>query len=212
MNICFETIPKIANFESQFLNYCHDVDGVTILDVMDEAKMDFKNMMGELKFFGGAAAETSSKALWFVLTMLALHTDIQEKVFEEVSEVVGKCEVVDHVIVRNLKYTEMVISETLRLFPPVPLIIRKVTGDLKLGENVIPRETNIVLNVHRTHRNEKYWKDPLKFEPNRFLPEEVKNRHPFCYLPFSAGSRNCIAWKYALMSNITVIANIIKEI
>ncbi|KAG5874563.1 hypothetical protein JTB14_001259 [Gonioctena quinquepunctata] len=115
-------------------DYCREVDGVTILDVMDEAKVNFKNMMGELKFFGGAVAETSSKAIWFVLTMLALHTDIQEKVFEEVSEVVGKLEVVDHVIVRNLKYTEMVILETLRLFPPVPLLVRKVTEDLMLGE------------------------------------------------------------------------------
>lgn len=92
----------------------------------------------------------------------------------------------------NLKYTERALWETLRLVPVIPLFGRKATADLDLSNKVIPKGTNIIFPIIELHRNEKYWPDPLTFDPDRFLPERSNNRDPYTFLPFSGGPRNCI--------------------
>lgn len=92
----------------------------------------------------------------------------------------------------HLHYTEMVIKESLRLFPPLPIFGRELDGEVPLGSVLIPTGTNVLLSIYSIHRNPKVWEDPLKFIPERFLPEECSKRHKYAYLPFSAGPRNCI--------------------
>lgn len=92
----------------------------------------------------------------------------------------------------KLKYTERVIKESLRVFPGAPFVARVVEEDVDLGDVVIPRGANIGLGYLHLHRSEKYWKEPLKFDPDRFLPERLINRHPYTWLPFSGGPRNCV--------------------
>lgn len=93
----------------------------------------------------------------------------------------------------GLKYMECVIKEGLRLYPSVPFIARTLEDDIHTKEGYIfPRGSNTFIHIFDLHRNPKHWPEPEKFDPDRFLPENCVNRHPFAYVPFSAGPRNCV--------------------
>ncbi|KAL6437196.1 hypothetical protein ACFW04_005037 [Cataglyphis niger] len=93
---------------------------------------------------------------------------------------------------QNLLYLDRCLKETLRLYPSVFFISRFTAEDVKLQSYVIPAGTAIHLNIYGVHRDSNFWPNPEVFDPDRFLPERILNRHPYCYLPFSAGPRNCI--------------------
>ncbi|XP_071579411.1 cytochrome P450 4g15-like [Temnothorax nylanderi] len=108
-----------------------------------------------------------------------------------------------------MHYLERVIKETMRIFPVVPIIARQVTEDLKIGKVILPKGTNIFIPIIKMHRNEKYWPNPLMFDPDRFLPERNPKSQSY-YMPFSAGLRNCIGIKYAMMSMKVVLATLAR--
>lgn len=88
---------------------------------------------------------------------------------------------------------EMCIKESLRLYPSVPLVGRLASQDLTTPSGfVIPKGVEILVHIYDLHRNSDIYPDPEKFDPDRFLPENTADRHPFAYLPFSGGPRNCI--------------------
>ncbi|XP_044733637.1 cytochrome P450 4C1-like [Chrysoperla carnea] len=140
-----------------------------------------------------AGNDTTASVNSFVLMMLGIHQDIQEKVYEEIYNIFGDsdrpCTNED---VKQMPYLEMVIKETLRLFPPGVVIMRYVTRSLQLEKYTIPKGAGTIITIMHTHRLPDIWPDPLKFDPNRFLPEECAKRHPYSFLPFSGGPRNCI--------------------
>lgn len=141
--------------------------------------------------------------------MLGMHPEIQQKVYEEIMDVIGPDRPVEHSDLPQLKYTERFIKEVLRLFPVGPLVVRAHETDINLGkllkyfarksfiatipgDYVLPKGSSSVLVIIHMHRNPEYWPNPLRFDPDRFLPEEVAKRHPFAYVPFTGGPRICI--------------------
>lgn len=93
----------------------------------------------------------------------------------------------------NLNYMERVIKESMRLYPSVTSLTRYVTKEIKSKSGyTIPKGCELFINIYDIHRDEKHWPDPEKFDPDRFLPDNCVNRHPFAYMPFSAGPRNCL--------------------
>ncbi|XP_049874943.1 cytochrome P450 4V2-like [Pectinophora gossypiella] len=159
-----------------------------------------------------ASTDTSANAAAFTLIMLSRYPDIQEKVFKELKEVFGneKGPIVPEDLPR-LKYMDIVIKETLRLYPPAPLIIRQVSEDVMLPSGVtIPAGCGILLNIWAVHRNSTYWgEDVEEFRPERFLDTPFK--HPAQYMPFSFGPRSCPGYSYAMMSMKTLLAMTLRE-
>lgn len=124
-------------------------------------------------------------------TMKIIH--FQERAFEEQQNIFGdtmRSITLDDIAL--MKYLELIIKETLRLFPPVPFHARKIMEDTNLSNCTLPKGTICILAPYFTHRDPKLWKDPLKFNPDRFLPEESAQRHPYAWFPFSGGPRNCL--------------------
>lgn len=112
--------------------------------------------------------------------------------------------------IMSLEYLKRCIMETLRITRTVPMIARQLDGPLQVTENItLPASSTIVISPWVSHRDPDYFPDPEKFDPDRFLPENVKQRHPFSYIPFSAGPRNCIGYKMATMEAKVVMARLL---
>ena len=112
---------------------------------------------------------------------------------------------------RDLQYLECVIKEALRLYPSVPYYGRKTEETEFLMGYEIPANCTLAIVPFVTHRDPRHWPDPEVFNPGRFLPENSRNRHPFAYIPFSAGSRNCIGQKFALLEEKAVLASLFRH-
>lgn len=119
---------------------------------------------------------------------------MQDKAVQEMKEVFPTADTeIDYERIQSLTYLEMVIKETLRLCPSVPVIARKTLDDIELDGVVVPKGVDIIVNLFALHRRYENWgPDSKMFDPERFLPKNVAARHPYCYMPFSTGVRNCI--------------------
>ncbi|XP_044739731.1 cytochrome P450 4c21-like [Chrysoperla carnea] len=165
----------------------------------------------DINFIIMAGFETVSKSISMVLLLLALHKDEQKKVCDELFEVLNNRNKIDFIDLPNFKYMEMVIKETMRLFPPVPIIARQLADDIDIESYRIPKGINIGFPIFCVHRNEKYWKNPLKFNPNRFSPENIKNHHPYAFIPFGGGPRNCIGDRYTWIFMKLTLASLLSR-
>ena len=95
-----------------------------------------------------------------------------------------------------MNYLERVIKETIRIFPSVPFILRKIDEEIELDSYFVQANCEILISISQLHRWPDIWPNPLKFDPDRFLPEEVEKRPRGAYLPFGAGARNCIGKRF----------------
>ncbi|KAG5882189.1 hypothetical protein JTB14_016457 [Gonioctena quinquepunctata] len=164
-----------------------------LADAMVREYESDEDIISDYKLFAAAAADTSGIAFALSLVLLGMSPDIQEKVYQEAIDVIGYDGVVNSDNLSSLTYTEMVLMETLRLFPPAPIISRTTKAEIDLGGTILPPNTEILLGIMSMQRCEKVWKDPLEFNPERFSPENAAQRQPFDHIPFSGGPRNCIA-------------------
>lgn len=111
----------------------------------------------------------------------------------------------------DLKYLDLVVKESLRMFPPVPYISRSTIKEVELSGCNIPVDTNITVGIYNMHHNPKYFPEPEKFIPERFEAERgVEKQHPYAYVPFSAGSRNCIGQKFAQYEIKSTISKVVR--
>ncbi|XP_018355885.1 PREDICTED: cytochrome P450 4C1-like isoform X1 [Trachymyrmex septentrionalis] len=156
--------------------------------------------------------DTTAVAITWTLFLLGNNLEHQAKVHEELEEVFGDSETpASGKELSKLKYLDRVIKETLRIFPSVPIISRELTEDVKIDNYILPKGVMVSLSILLTHRNPAVWLDPLKFDPDRFLPENSKNRNPYAYVPFSAGPRNCIGQKFAQLEEKIVLTAILRK-
>ncbi|XP_046467884.2 cytochrome P450 4C1-like isoform X1 [Neodiprion pinetum] len=162
-----------------------------------------------------AGHDTTSNMICSVLLMLASHPDVQEKAYRELEEIYGSSKVeercVTHEDLSRMGYLERVIKETMRVFPIAATVSRAVTEDFDVGEYTLPKGSIVGIDIIKMHRSEEFWPDPFVFDPDRFLPQEIAKRHSCVYLPFSAGPRNCIGSRFAMMEMKTVLATILRR-
>ncbi|XP_068211245.1 cytochrome P450 4C1-like [Palaemon carinicauda] len=156
--------------------------------------------------------DTTTAAINWSLFLLGLHPEIQAKVHEELDSVFEDPDrPVTPEDIRELKYLENCIKESLRIFPSVPFFGREMKEEMVIGDFQIPANTPVTIMTYRLHRDPKYFRNPEIFDPDRFLPENSKNRHPFAYIPFSAGPRNCIGQKFAMMEEKIILSHILRK-
>lgn len=158
--------------------------------------------------------DTTAAGSSFALCMLGCHQDVQDKVYAEQKAIFGDslrdATFADTI---EMKYLERVIFETLRLYPPVPIIARKINKDLKLASQnlTIPADTTVVIGTFRIHRRPDIYQNADKFDPDNFLPERAANRHYYSFIPFSAGPRSCVGRKYAMLKLKVLLSTIVRN-
>lgn len=161
-----------------------------------------------------AGFETSSTTMNFALYELAVNQEIQNKVRNEINSVLAKYGGnVTYEAINEMKYMQQVIDETLRMYPPVPILTRVCENDYKIpGENVIlEKGTKVLISVYGIHYDEEYYPNPTKFDPERFGEENKKRRHPYAHLPFGEGPRICIGLRFGLMQTKVGLTYLLKN-
>ncbi|XP_070169058.1 cytochrome P450 4C1-like [Polyergus mexicanus] len=178
----------------------------------DETPLTDDELRAQVDTFMFEGHDTTAVAITWTLFLLGNNLEHQEKVHEELEEVFKDSKTPASVKeLSQLKYLERVIKETLRLFPSVPLITRKLAEDVKIDDYTLPKDTTVMLEIALTHLNPEVWSDPNKFDPDRFLPDNSKTRNPYAYIPFSAGPRNCIGQRFALLEEKAILTAILRK-
>uniref|UniRef100_A0A2S2NPK6 Cytochrome p450 n=1 Tax=Schizaphis graminum TaxID=13262 RepID=A0A2S2NPK6_SCHGA len=173
--------------------------------------MTDKDIREEVDTFLFEGHDTSSIAITMAIIHLGLDQNIQNLVRDELYEIFGDSDrdatMEDLKAMTNL---ERVIKETMRLYPSVTGITRTLKEPLRLEKYTIPSKSVMVVVPHLLHRDENIYPNPEKFDPDRFLPDQCNGRHPYAYIPFSAGPRNCIGQKFAMYQMKTVLSTILR--
>lgn len=146
--------------------------------------------------------------------MLGIYQEVQDKVMAEIKSIFGDSDRdATFADTLEMKYLERVILETLRMYPPVPIIARKLNQDVLLASDnyLVPAKTTVVVATYKIHRDPETYPNPEKFDPDRFLPENSTNRHYYSYIPFSAGPRSCVGRKYAMLKLKVLLTTILRN-
>lgn len=174
-------------------------------------RMSDKQLRDELLTMLVAGHETTATALTWTWALLDRHPEAAARLHAELDAVLGgRAPTVADLPL--LRYTRMVIDETLRLYPPVYILARAVKAEDTIGGYRIPKGSAVDLSPYLTHRHPEFWPDPERFDPERFTPEQQAARHKYAYIPFSTGPRMCIGNNFALMEATLALATIARRV
>lgn len=216
----FEEMDENDSFSEGFNeNYKNSVykKRLAMLDLLIAAswngnQIDDEGIREEVDTFMFAGHDTTAMALVFLLSLIAKHKNVQERIREEVNSVMNQEDYqMTMPVLQEFLYLERCIKESLRLYPSVHFVSRSLTEDMQLKKYLIPAGTNVRVNIFHLHRNPEFWPNPDVFDPDRFLPENISKRNAFCFIPFSAGLRNCIGQKYAMFEIKLMVAHILHN-
>src|SRR5262249_32103603 len=142
--------------------------------------------------------------------LLAQHPEVESRLHQELDHVLnGRLPMPADV--RQLEYTEMVIKEAMRLYPPIPSIARIAREPVMLGGYLTPKDTIVTISPHVVHSDPRWFPEPEAFRPERFSKENEKAMPKYAYLPFSTGPRVCIGNTFAMMEAVLALATIAQQ-
>ena len=159
--------------------------------------MGERQLIDEVLTLVVAGHETTASGLNWTWYLLSQHPDADERLHREVSTT-PEIDAPSLAEMESLAYTQQVVNETLRLYPPGWLLSRRSIGPDVLSGCRIPAGSDVLLCLYLLHRHPRYWKHPDAFEPERFAPEHEADRPRFAYMPFAAGPRHCIGETFSL--------------
>ena len=166
-------------------------------------------LIDNLLTFFLAGHETTAKALTWTLYLLGRAPDWQNRILEEVHQVAGdgpvKPEHIDKLVI-----TTQVLKESMRLYPPAPIMSRQATVDTDLAGVPVKSGTQIIIPIYAIQRHRRYWPDPERFDPLRFAPENEAKISRYHYMPFGAGPRICIGMAFALIEGVAILATLVR--
>ncbi|XP_030835606.1 cytochrome P450 4V2-like [Strongylocentrotus purpuratus] len=178
----------------------------------EDASFTLGDIREEVDTFMFEGHDTTAAAAGWAILLIGHHPDVQARLHMEIDEVFGdSMRPVTSDDLSRLQYLTCVVKETLRLIPSVPSIFRKLDEDIMLDGKVVPKETLVALSIYGLHQDPDEFPNPERFDPDRFLPVNAEERHPYAYVPFSAGPRNCIGQKFAMMEDKIILASILRR-
>jgi len=193
-----------------------DYEPKDILDMLvmghdsEDGILGDRQLIHNLNTFFIAGHETTAGAVSSALHLLADHPDHQQKVFDEIIRVCGY-DAPTYDQLKEMDYLHNCLKETLRLFPPAPVMVRKAKQDIVVNGFNIPKDSTLGLWVYTIHRDPKYWENPDTFDPDRFRDENKHKRHRYAWIPFSLGPRQCIGNNLALMEMKMMIIRVVQK-
>ena len=184
-----------------------------LINARDEetgASMTDKEIVDNLLTFIAAGHETTALALTWTFYLLSLHPEIETKVLAEIEDA-GGADGAKPELVGEMPFTRQVISESLRLYPPVPGLSRTPNYNGTFAGYEVTDDRPIFIPTYAIHRHRKLWSDPDRFDPGRFVPELVKHRHRFAFLPFGGGPRTCIGMGFSFVEITAILIKLLPR-
>jgi cytochrome P450 len=174
-----------------------DADGgrMTDLQIRDEAMTIFL-----------AGHETTANALTWTWYLLSQHPDVEARFHTELDSLGDRLPIPEDFA--RLPYTRMILAESMRLYPPAWAIGRRAISDFDAAGYRIPARSMVLMSQYIMHRDPRYFPEPERFDPDRWLPEAVSSRPKFAYFPFGGGTRICIGEHFAWMEGVLALATI----
>jgi len=165
-------------------------------DLLRRGVFTLKNVEDESNIIVFGAFETTANAVYYTLMLLAMFPQYQERAFEEIKAMfpnTGDFDV-SYADTQEMVYLDLILNESMRVIPPVPVVSRQTSQDLQLSNGiVVPQGVQIAIDIFHMHRSKKIWgPDAETFNPDHFLPDNIRDKHPYAYIPFTKGIRNCI--------------------
>jgi len=193
---------------------------VDFLDILllaqdeDGVGLSKPDILSEVQTFLFAGHDTTSGGLSWTLYLMATHPEHQQRVQQELDNVLAGR---DNQHIRwedlaKLSYLAQCLKESLRMYPPVPIVSRQLEEEIDILGCPVPAGTNVGLHIYALHHNVHVWgEDHMQFKPERFEIDKVKDRDAYAFVPFSAGPRNCIGQNFALTEEKVILARLLHR-
>lgn len=181
---------------------------LTAVDPENGDRFDRGEMVDQVAIFFLAGHETSASALGWALYLLATHPDWQERVAEEARASIA---VPDFAGISRLRVTRDVFREALRLYPPVPMMVRQTVQDEALRDRGARKGDVVVLSPWHLHRHTRLWDEPDAFDPARWGTENGRRCGREAFIPFSAGPRVCTGAGFAMAEGVVLVAALLER-
>ena len=180
-----------------------------LMDARDDDGSDMTDtqVRDELMTIFLAGHETTANALSWTLYLLSQHPEVQKKLFDEIDSVIGSRNPVPEDFMK-LPYTQNIIRESLRIYPPVYVLAREVDEEIEIGGYQFKKGDTIMMSQYVMHHNPEYFPDPESFRPERFENNFIKTIPSYAYFPFGGGPRVCIGNHFAMMEAVLILATI----
>jgi len=188
-----------------------DRDDLVSMLLDSDAGMDDEQIRDEMMTFLFAGHETTALALSFLWDLLTRNPDAADRLRAELDETLDGRPTIEDVF--ELEFTEAVVRETLRLYPPAHEIRREPAEDVDIAGYRVPEGSLLILPTWVMHRDERFWDDPEQFRPERFIDGEAPDgdRPEFAYFPFGGGPRHCIGHRFAMTEAQLILATLARE-
>lgn len=182
-----------------------------IIEAGKDENLTNDEIISQAFIFLAAGHESTAHTLTFACYLLAINPDIQQKLFQEIDSTFSLDHSINYDILFELPYLDMVVSETLRMFPSGYFTNRDIKQDKVINGVRFVSGAMVGVPVYALHHNPKLWPNPDKFMPERFTPEEKAKRHPCSYFPFGSGPRNCLGMRLASLEIKLALVKVVQN-
>jgi cytochrome P450 len=179
-----------------------------LLRARDRGEQSDRQLRDELMTMLLAGHDTTALTLTYTYYLLSEHPEVRDRVHAEIDGIDGRPTAAD---VRGLEYVDRVLSEAMRLYPPVYTLFREPKTDVRIAGYRIPKDAIVMIPQWGIHRSDRWYDDPLTFDPDRWAPERRADRPRFSYFPFGGGPRHCIGKQLSLLEAKLILATVGRE-